>query len=313
MRAGLAALLLGAAFSTSAQAAGANRGEPRADKADPKVAEAKVHFKQGSAFYKQARYREAIAEFEKAYQLKPHGALRFNIAQCHERLGEIPQALRSYRAYLREVPDAEDKTTVRTAMANLEKRLVEKGLQQLSVDSQPPGAAVHVGGSELGRTPWSGELALGRHQVRVSLTGHQTVIREIELQADRSHELEIALQLEAPPVLPPPPPSAVPPEALTAKPPPSAAGGVAAEASPHPRLWTWVAAGVGAASLAAAIGCGVAARQASDEMRESRHDQQTVQGLHDRAAATSLAANVLYGVGAAAGIAGGVLFFSGRF
>src|SRR5690242_3050488 len=83
-----------------------------ADKPDAATAEAKVHFAKGTKFYKQARYKDAISEFEAAYKARPHGVLFFNIAQSYEKLGDIPSALRNYHEYLRAIPNADDKGNV---------------------------------------------------------------------------------------------------------------------------------------------------------------------------------------------------------
>jgi tetratricopeptide (TPR) repeat protein len=284
-------------------------------KADPKTAEAKAHFKQGSQLYKQARYHEAIAEFETAYELKPHGVLRFNIAQCFEKLGDIPQALKSYHQYLREAPDAEDRATVQAAMTNLEKRLVEKGLQQLLVYSEPPGVEVRIDEKVLGKTPWAGELALGKHSVRLSANGYEAATRGVELAADRSLELDLTLLAASPPIatLPPPPPPVAPAEAVGPKPTPAPPVDTRTELTPKPRVWTWVVAGVAGAALISAVGCGAGAKSSSNSLLGSQHPRQQSQDLHDKAKAEQTAANVLYGIGGAAGIASVVLFFSGRF
>ena len=292
--------------------------EPKPDaKGEAKTVEAKAHFKQGTQLYKQARYKDAIAEFETAYQLKPHGVLRFNIAQCFEKLGDIPQALRSYHQYLREVPDAEDKATVQAAMANLEKRLAEKGLQQLLVFSEPPGAELKIDGKVVGKAPWSGELALGKHQVQLSLKGFDPVSREVVLASDRSFEVDVTLQAGASgstaAVAPPPPPPVLPPEAVGGQSAPLPPAGAKQTAEEKPRLWTWVVAGVAGAALVSAIGCGAAAKSSSNQLLGSQHAKGQAQDLHDRAKAEQTAANVLYGVGGAAGVAGVVLFFTGRF
>src|SRR5690242_17142451 len=97
-----------------------------AKKAPDATAEAKAHFNKGTAFYSQARYEEAIAEFEAAYRAKPHGVINYNLAQCYEKLGDIGKALSKYQDYLREVPDAKDRGTVEVAIANLQRRLDEQ-------------------------------------------------------------------------------------------------------------------------------------------------------------------------------------------
>jgi tetratricopeptide (TPR) repeat protein len=87
------------------------------------VAEAKARFRRGAELYRASRWREAIAEFEAAYRLKPHGAIHFNVAQCRERLGEWAGALRGYHDYLREVPDAKDRAAVQASIRGIEERL----------------------------------------------------------------------------------------------------------------------------------------------------------------------------------------------
>lgn len=110
-----------------------------AKKTPDATAEAKAHFNKGTALYSQARYEEAITEFEAAYRVKPHGVINYNLAQCYEKLGDIAKALGKYQDYLREVPDAKDRSTVEAAIANLQRRLDEqRRAQQPQVAPEPP-------------------------------------------------------------------------------------------------------------------------------------------------------------------------------
>ncbi len=318
-----------------AAAAGAPRPDP--------IAEAKAHFKKGTELYKQARYREAITEFETAYKLKPHGVMHFNIAQCYERLGEIASALRSYHDYLREVPDADDRSSVMEAMSNLESRLSATGVQQLLVYSEPSEAEVWIDGQSRGRTPLGIVLPHGTHQVSLVKAGYRSVTREAVLTTGRSLERSLALQNgpSSAPVtvpLPPPPAAAAPagpgatqaPGALAAPGPtptpgaaPARAGTAAAISRPglplspegpkpparKARLWTWVAAGVAVAAAGAGAWYGAAAKSASDKMVSGSYVQPEVQRLRDDAQSKARTANILYGVAGAAGAGGVALFF----
>lgn len=301
------ALAVACAAPTPASAAGA----------DDATARAKAHFKKGSDLYKEARYKDAITEFQAAYKEKPHGVLWFNIAQCQEKLGDIPAALGAYKDYLRETPAADDRATVEIAIANLEKRLGAKGVQQIVVYSDPAGAAVDIDGKWKGKAPYRLELPLGKHQVTATLSGYQLAAREVALTADRSLELDFALQKNAAAPPPPvvvvaPPPTPAGPD-LSAKPPP----GPAIPPPPPPpapekkgRFYTWIAAGTGAAFLVAGAGFGVAASNASNQLRDGTvRDHTTVQGLRDSAANRSFYANLCYGVGGVAAGAGVALFF----
>lgn len=314
----IAALALAAVALAVLAPAPARGAPPRPGAKQPvdQTAEAKAHFKKGTDLYRQARYREAIAEFQAAYRLRPHGVLHFNIAQCHEKLGDIPAALASYHDYLREVPGAEDRDTVQRAISNLEARLAATGVQQILVYSEPSGAEVLVDGQSRGRTPFSIVLPHGTHVVSLVKAGYETVTREVALAPDRSLQLDLALvkgpSAPPPPVALPPPPAAAKPD-LTPSPPPPAvvAGGEPKKAARGGKLWTWVAGGVAVAAAGAGVLYGMQAQDASDKLVKASQPltQGEAQKLYDEAKSKSKTANILYGVAGVAGAAGVTLFF----
>ncbi len=288
----------------------------RAKQAPDQTAEARAHYKKGTELYRQARYREAIAEFQAAYKLRPHGVLHYNIAQCYEKLGDIPAALASYHDYLREVPGADDRETVERAIANLEARLAATGVQQMLVYTQPPGAEVIVDGQSRGRTPFSIVLPHGTHVVSLVKAGYETVTREVALAPERSIQLDIALIKGA--SEPPPPvvlaPAAAPKPDLTPAPPTPAAVVPASEPKKverRGRLWTWVAGGVAVVAAGAGVYYGVQAQNASDKLVNAAQPLPPgeAQKYYDDAKSKSKTANILYGVAGAAGAAGVTLFF----
>ena len=126
--------------------------------------------------------------------MRPHPVIYFNIGKCWEQLGETAKALRAYRDYLRLAPDAKDKETVSDAIANLERRLREKGLQQLMVFADPPNARISVDGKELGTSPVSIELIAGNHQLSVAAEGYEKVDRSFVMQTTRATEMTISLR-----------------------------------------------------------------------------------------------------------------------
>lgn len=73
---------------------------------------AREHYENGARQYQAGAVREALHEFETAYALVPHPRLLFNLGQCHRRLGQTTEAIRAYRAYLREVPEAANRSEV---------------------------------------------------------------------------------------------------------------------------------------------------------------------------------------------------------
>ncbi|HEX2658725.1 MAG TPA: tetratricopeptide repeat protein [Polyangia bacterium] len=91
----------------------------------------KARFDQGVKQYNLGRFPEAIAEFEKAYDLDPAPILLFNIAQSHRQLGNKEKALFFYRRYLEQAPDAPNRQNVEQRMKDLAASLEqEKELKQ---------------------------------------------------------------------------------------------------------------------------------------------------------------------------------------
>lgn len=273
------------------------------EKTDDDTLAAKKYFQWAQSLYKQARYSEAIAKFEEAYRLKPHPTIFFNIGRCYEQLNDIPRALKNYRDYLRIAPEAKDRELVSDAIANLERRLKEQGVQQLSVLTDPTGARITVDEKYMGLSPLSLELKPGNRLIGISKEGFESIDKNVVLSAEKSMEITISLKPKAAPVEVAKVTPVLTPRADIIKP---------VEPPPPPppatRTYTWVAAAVGAAGLAGGITMGLLANSASMTLRGSLHDQATAQGLHDRAASLGLGSNISYAV-AGTGLAAAIVLF----
>jgi len=91
----------------------------------PMRALAKKHFDTGQSYYAIANYKDALAEFEKAYKLQPLPALLYNIGRCKEALGDLKGAIAAFRDYLAGEKEASDRALVETRITTLERRLAE--------------------------------------------------------------------------------------------------------------------------------------------------------------------------------------------
>jgi tetratricopeptide (TPR) repeat protein len=91
----------------------------RADRVDD-VAAARDHFAKGKRLYDVGRFAEAASEYEAAYQAKDDPALLFNLGQAYRLAGQPGKALLAYKAYLRNVPDAENRADVESRLADLQ-------------------------------------------------------------------------------------------------------------------------------------------------------------------------------------------------
>jgi hypothetical protein len=94
----------------------------RPARADDTIARARARYSRGEQLFDAGNYRGAITEFSAAEKLAPSPINGFNIALCHERLGEVDQALAGYRAYLRALPDASNRAAVEARIQALEAR-----------------------------------------------------------------------------------------------------------------------------------------------------------------------------------------------
>lgn len=95
---------------------------PSASAAQPPRADAREHYRKGTAAYNLGRYVEAGEEYERAYEITLDPALLFNVAQAYRLGGDAKKALTAYRSYLRAAPLGD-----RRALAEAKVRELEGG------------------------------------------------------------------------------------------------------------------------------------------------------------------------------------------
>jgi tetratricopeptide (TPR) repeat protein len=98
------------------------------------VEAARAHYAKGKRLYDLGRFPEAAKEYEAAYQAKDDPALLFNLGQAHRLAGNHPQALLAYKAYIRNVPGAQNRREVE-ARINEMQVIVE---HQTRTNQSPP-------------------------------------------------------------------------------------------------------------------------------------------------------------------------------
>lgn len=261
-------------------------------------ARAEVFFKNGIKAYRHHHYKDAIDVFLQAQHIYPSPTLSFNTARAYEKLHDSAGALRFYRAYLRQAPDASDEKLVHQRIEKLEATLHKKGVQQLTVLSEPDGATVLIDDRPVGVTPWTGEIYPGRHHLRLRREGYQDAERDFELPDLRAIDVDATLNRAPPPA---PSPAATPPAATH---PPRR------DEAPHHgvRLPTWIAFGTGAAALGgAAVFEGL--RRGSEGSVKSEPTQVARASAYDQMKSRQTTARILAVAGGAALVVGGVLLY----
>src|ERR1043165_1364229 len=85
----------------------------RAAEVSPEAQEsARKTYQAGAQAYAAGRFKDAIDLFLEAARIAPNPAFSYNVGLAYEQLGDADNALRWYRDYLRELPDAQEKAHV---------------------------------------------------------------------------------------------------------------------------------------------------------------------------------------------------------
>lgn len=173
--------------------------------------EAKRHFEKAEMAYKLGKYEEAIRGYEEAYRAMPEPAFLFNIAQAHRqqfRLSRKPyhleKALSLYKNYLREMPKAPNRGTVRKLIDELKELLTaveerhndtNKGPAMLVLRGEiAGGATVTIDGKTAGTIPLSKKVEPGVHLVQVTKQGYAPWSTSITVDAGGKMDLPVMLQ-----------------------------------------------------------------------------------------------------------------------
>ena len=154
---------------------------------------ARVLFQQGVAAYRDGKFYEAVAIFLQTQRVYPDTQLCFNIARAYENLGNGSAALRYYRDYLRQADRPSDGEDVRERVRKLSQQIAQRGVQQLTVLSQPDSATVLLDGRPVGITPWTGETYPGKHRLALTLHGHASQEQVIEVDAYEARDVPLVL------------------------------------------------------------------------------------------------------------------------
>jgi len=117
----------------------------RAQSDAEKKQKAKEHYEIGTRFFDVGKYGDAVKEYEEAYLLTGDAKLLYNIGQAYRLWDHSEEALRVYKNYLRQRPEAENRADVEKKIADLEKAVEDRrrgaGAQPAEVGPPPPQVA----------------------------------------------------------------------------------------------------------------------------------------------------------------------------
>jgi hypothetical protein len=164
-------------------------------------AKASAEFSRGETLYKEGKYKEAIGAFMAAYEILPHAFSLFNIARCHENLGEVVQAL---KAYERALSQAKEPGLRKDVQARIDR--IASMPTKIFVTSRPSGAMVTIDGRaepETKQTPLVVRLKPGEHILIFRKPGHLLTVQRVVVEAGREKTVEVAIKPEPKPVIQP--------------------------------------------------------------------------------------------------------------
>ena len=105
---------------------------------DPNAEKARAHFQQGDTYFKLEKYANALQEFEQAYLAKQDPSFLYNIAQCHRLMGNRVEAVRFYKRYLNDAPNAAEPPRRREAHPRPRIRAGRGGADGRASGAPPP-------------------------------------------------------------------------------------------------------------------------------------------------------------------------------
>jgi tetratricopeptide (TPR) repeat protein len=89
-------------------------------------AKAKQLFAAAQQHYKLGEFDQALEGFKEVYRNFEDPSLLYNIAQCERQLGRKPDAVRSYKMFLSEVPGAPNREEIEHTISSLEQSIKEE-------------------------------------------------------------------------------------------------------------------------------------------------------------------------------------------
>lgn len=160
--------------------------------------QAKEAYTSGKAKMDAGDYRGALMDFQLADTSWPGAAPKYNIAYCHDQLGNKTEAVAAYRTFINSNPGA--KYADRVALANQRIQAIESeqkasatGRVMFTVNPPIAGITISVDGQPV--VDNEAKLAPGPHQVEAAAPGYAPFRQQIEVVGGTQLEVPITMQV----------------------------------------------------------------------------------------------------------------------
>ncbi|HEY1813280.1 MAG TPA: tetratricopeptide repeat protein [Kofleriaceae bacterium] len=110
---------------------------------DPATRIAKKHYVKGEKLFALGKFDKALDEYQQAFDAKPLPDFLYNIGQCYRNLGDLDQAIFSFKKYLQLSPNASDRDKVEKLIGELQEKLDEEQSKKIVPSPPPPQPEPH--------------------------------------------------------------------------------------------------------------------------------------------------------------------------
>ena len=149
--------------------------------------------REGQKLFRNQKIRAALKKFQEAFQAHRSGIILNNIAMCHERLGNLRDALKKLRrALLYKLPLAYRKKLLKR-MSKVTAMWMRMTVP-VNISTTPPGARVELDGRYCGVTPLRDRLEPASHQLTLKLKGFETRLHQMDVKAGQDIKLAFTLK-----------------------------------------------------------------------------------------------------------------------
>jgi len=171
--------------------------KPEAKSSEQK--EAERHFQSGVQLFKEAKYAEALAEFERAYEISPQPLVLYNIAGCHRELSHYREAVSYYRRFLTEGKDKVKPARLATAQSELDGILARIARVTVTVTPGVSGVSLILDGTPIDQPEMPLILPPGEHRLVARAEGRTETERSLRVASGDELAVELVLAERPPP------------------------------------------------------------------------------------------------------------------
>ena len=212
MRKALVLVLVGLVAGSSAAHAAPRKKKPPPDKPEAKTPEQKEadrHFKSGVALFKEAKYAEALAEFERANEIAPNPIVLYNIAGCHRELSHYREAVSTYRRFLEDGKGKVPAARLAAAQSELDGILSRVARVTVTVTPALDETTLALDGTPLDKPEMPLIVPPGEHRLVAHAAGRRDAEKSLRVASGDELTVDLALAELPPPVVPEPTPAVV--------------------------------------------------------------------------------------------------------